>query len=157
MESNHKINNEILEPHEIWKRNQNQCSLALQTKYRKHDWYVYIGCSNHMTSDRKKFLTMKKERDESISFGNNHSAKIIGRGTINLGRKDAIEENVLLVEDMKQNLLSVSQMCNQGHKLQFDSDKCEIKKEGSVRLVTTMIRTLNNIYVLNKIGKESCF
>jgi hypothetical protein len=39
-----------------------------------------------------------------------------------------MEENVLLVEDMKHNLLSVIQMCDQGHELQFDSYKCEIMK-----------------------------
>jgi hypothetical protein len=40
------------------------------------------------------------------------------------------------VEDMKRNILIVSQMCDQGHKLVFDSHKCEIIKVGSSRLVT---------------------
>jgi len=59
------------------------------------------------------FLTLKKERDGSISFGNDDSTKIIGRGTIRLGNKNSKEKNLLLVEDMKHNLLSVSQMCDQ--------------------------------------------
>jgi hypothetical protein len=29
---------------------------------------------------------------------------------------------------MKHNILSVIQMCDQGHKLTFDSEKCEIRK-----------------------------
>jgi hypothetical protein len=62
-------------------------------------------------------------------------------------------ENVLLVENMKHNLLSVSQMCDQGHTLLFDSKKCEIRKEGSGKLVVTTIRTPNNIYILNEIEK----
>jgi hypothetical protein len=37
-------------------------------------------------------------------------------------------EIVLLVEDMKHNLLSVSQTCDQVHKVTFDSQKCEIRK-----------------------------
>jgi hypothetical protein len=155
-ESKKNISSQISEPQGIWKRKQNQCSLSLQAQHRKSDWYVDSGCSKHMTGDRNMFLTLKKEKDGSVSFGNNHSAKIIGRGTIKLGRKDAMAENVLLVEDMKHNMLSVSQMCDQGHTLQFDSEKCEIRKEGSGRLVATTIRTLNNIYVLNEIGKESC-
>jgi hypothetical protein len=110
-----------------------------------------------MTGDKDMFLTLKKERDGSISFGNDNSTIIIGRGTIKLGSKDAREENVLLVEDMKHNLLSVSQMCDQGHKLMFDSEKCEIRKEGSGKLVATTVRTPSNIYVLNEIGKERCF
>jgi transposase InsO family protein len=57
---------------------------------------------------------------------------------------------------MKHNLLSVSQMCDQGHKVTFDSQKCEIRKEGSGKLVGTAARTSNNIYVLSEIGNEKC-
>jgi transposase InsO family protein len=57
---------------------------------------------------------------------------------------------------MKHNLLSVSQMCDQGHKVTFDSQKCEIRKEGSGKLVTTAARTSSNIYVLSEIGNEKC-
>jgi transposase InsO family protein len=47
-------------------------------------------------------------------------------------------------------------MCDQGHKLTFDSEKCEIRKEGSGKLVGTAARTSNNIYVLSEIGNEKC-
>jgi hypothetical protein len=57
---------------------------------------------------------------------------------------------------MKHNLLSVSQMCDQGHKVTFDSQKCEIRREGSRKLVSTAARTSNNIYVLSEIGNEKC-
>jgi hypothetical protein len=107
-----------------WIRKQNQysneeCTLALQAKQKKHGWYVDSGCSKHMTGDKDKFLTLRKERDGSVSFGNDDSAKIIGKGTVRIGNKNTKEENVLLVEDMKHNLLSVSQMCDQGHKVTF--------------------------------------
>jgi hypothetical protein len=120
MESNHNFNNQISKAQEIWKIKKNQCSLSLQAQHRKNDWYVDSGCSKHMRGDRNKFITLNKQRDGSVSFGNNHSAKIIGRGTIKLGIKDAMEKNVLLVEDMKHYLVSLSQMCDQGHTLKFD-------------------------------------
>jgi hypothetical protein len=63
-----------------------------------------------MTGDMNWFLTLKKEKDGSISFGKNHSTKIIGRCIVNLERKYAMAQNVLLVEDMKNNMLIVSQM-----------------------------------------------
>ena len=47
-------------------------------------------------------------------------------------------------------------MCDQGHILIFSSKECEIRKEGSVKLVATATRTPNNIYILNEIRKESC-
>jgi hypothetical protein len=81
-----------------------------------------------MTGDRDRFLTLRKERDGSVSFGNDDLAKIIGKGIVRIGNKNTKAENVLLVEHMKHNLLSVSQMCAQGHKVTFDSQKCEITK-----------------------------
>jgi hypothetical protein len=110
-----------------------------------------------MIGDKDRFIALKKERDGSISFGNDNLARIIGKGTVKIESKDVMEENVLLVEDMKHNLLSVSQMCDQGHRLVFDSKKCEIRKEESSKLVAIVVRTPRNIYVLNEIGKERCF
>jgi hypothetical protein len=109
-----------------------------------------------MTGDRDMFLTLRKERDGSVSFKNDDLAKIIGKGTVIIGNKNTKETNVLLVEDMKHNLLSVSQMCDQGHKVTFDSQKCEIRKEGSRKLIATTTRTSSNIYVLSEIGNETC-
>jgi hypothetical protein len=57
---------------------------------------------------------------------------------------------------MKHNILSVIQMCDQGHKVTFGSQKCEIRKEGSGKLVAIAARTLSNIYVLSEIRNEKC-
>ena len=73
-----------------------------------------------MIGDRDSFLTLRKERDGSVSFGNDDSTKIIGKGTIKIGNKNTKVENVILVEDMKHNIISVIQMCDQCHKLTFD-------------------------------------
>ena len=61
-----------------------------------------------MTGDKNRVVDLKKEKDGPVTFGNNNSAKILGRGIVSLGSKYAMAENVLLVEDMKHNLLSVS-------------------------------------------------
>jgi hypothetical protein len=102
--------------------NNEECTVALQAKQKKHGWYVDSECSKHMTSDKDKFLTLRKEKKNgSVSFGNDNSSKIIGEDTVQIGNKNEKAQNVLLVEDMKHNLLSVSQMCDQDHKLTFDS------------------------------------
>jgi hypothetical protein len=112
------FNSHVKEPSRIWKRkkdklNIKECSISLQAQSKKVIGTIDNGCSNHMTGDKDNFLTLKKERDGSVSFGNDNSAKIIGKGIVNLGSKDAMVENVLLVENMKHNMLSVSQMCDQ--------------------------------------------
>jgi hypothetical protein len=109
-----------------------------------------------MTGDKKNFLSLKKEGNGSVFFGNDNSTIIIGRATIKFGSKDAKAENVILVEDMNHNLLIVNQMCDEGHKILFDSEKCDIRKEGSGKLVATSRRTPNKIYVLNEIGRGKC-
>ena len=58
-------------------------------------------------------------------------------------------ENVLLVEDMEHNLLSVSQVCNK-HYMIFYSKFCKIKDVKTNRLVGIATRTLSNIYILDE-------
>jgi hypothetical protein len=109
-----------------------------------------------MTGDRDRFLTLQKEIYGLVSFRNDDSPEIIGKYTVKIGNKNTKAENVLLVEDMKHNLLSVSQICDQGHKVTFDSQKCEIRKDGSGKLIATTTRTSSNIYVLSETGNGKC-
>ena len=109
-----------------------------------------------MNGDENMFLSLKKENEGTVAFGNDDSTKIMGKGTVSLGSKDAVANNVLLIENMKHNLLSVSQMCDQGHTLIFNSKECEIREEGLDKVVATIARTPNNFYILNEIRKESC-
>ena len=51
-----------------------------------------------MTRDKNKFVTLKKEKEGSVTFGNENSTKIIGKGIVSLGNKDDLAENVVLVE-----------------------------------------------------------
>jgi hypothetical protein len=61
---------------------------SLQDKQKKHRWYVDNGCSKHMTGDKDMFLTLRKEIDGPVSFRNDDSAKIIGKGTVRIGNKN---------------------------------------------------------------------
>lgn len=82
-----------------------------------------------MTRDKKKIVSLQEDSNGTISFENDGSAKVIGKGIVKLGSKKSTVKDVLLIEDLNHNLLSVSQMCYQGHKLLFDSKKCEIRRE----------------------------
>ena len=85
-----------------------------------------------------------------VTFKNNASRKVVGRVTIDLGREKLKAKNVLLVEYMKHDLLSVSQMCDQGHVLIFDAHKCEVRRDNFGKLVATMYRTPKDIYILDE-------
>ena len=75
---------------------------------------------------------------------------------VTIGNQRTKEDNVLLVENMKDDLLNVNQMCDQGHTLTFDFEKCRIKDKYIGSLLTTATRTPNNVYILDK-KEERCF
>jgi len=128
------------ESQRIWVRKKNEynneeCALSLQAQHKKRGWYVENGCSKHMIGDKDRFLTLKKEKYGSVAFGNHNTTRNVGRGTFKIGSKDDKEKKVLLVEDIKHNILSVSQMCDHGQKIVFDSQKIKIRKSDSGRVV----------------------
>ena len=76
-----------------------------------------------MTGDRNKIVSLKENKDGTVSFGNDGSSNVIGLGTVTLERKHALAKNILLVENMNHNLLN--------------STKCEIRKDMYCEIVAT--------------------
>ena len=99
-----------------------------------------------MTGDSSKFITLKDNKGK-VTFGDSLSSKIIGKGTIVVNKKIKAE-NVLLVENLKPNILIVIQTCDQGYICIFDSEKCEIKNKKSRKIVGIAMRNANNVYIL---------
>jgi hypothetical protein len=96
-----------------WKRkpSKKECLISLKIQENEDLWYVDNGCSKHMTGNRDKFETLKKQKGKVI-FGDNASGNIIGKVIVSLGKYKA--KNVLLVENLKPSLLSVSQTWTKG-------------------------------------------
>ena len=65
-----------------------------------------------MNGEKKMFVALNKEREWTVTFTNDNSTKIMGKGTISIGSKDALAKNVLLIENMKNNMISVNLICN---------------------------------------------
>jgi hypothetical protein len=109
-----------------------------------------------MTRDQEKFLSLKRKGKGSVTFGDNVFAKILRKCIVSLGNNKDKEKNILLVENLKHNLLGVSKTCDQVHILIFYSKKCEIRKEDSGKLVVVAPRTPSNVYILNIEEEEKC-
>ena len=71
------------------------------------------GCSKHMTWDPRNFINLKRNQKGKFTFGDNLSSKIIGKGTLAL-RNKVKGTNVLLVENLKPNFLSVVKLVIKG-------------------------------------------
>ena len=92
-----------------------------------------------MTEYPNKFISLRNGNRGKLTFGHNMSYKIIGKG-MNFINEKIKDKNVFLVEDLKPNLLSVSQTCDQGNTCIFYFEKCEIIKRDSRRLVAVVVR-----------------
>jgi hypothetical protein len=94
---------------------------------------------------------LKEEKGGGITFGDNISTMIVGKGIISLDNGKTKTHNALCVEELKHNILSVNQMCDQGYSFTFHYKGCEIRKAASRRLVENANRTSSDVYILNEI------
>ena len=81
-----------------------------------------------MTGDAKMFNSINTNGNngyDSLTFGDNGKGKVKGLGKITIANDMSIS-NVLLVERLNFNLLSVAQLCDLGFKCIFGVDDVEI-------------------------------
>jgi hypothetical protein len=103
-----------------------------------------------MMGDKGKFPSLSKIKSGNATFGNDALGKIKGKGMVSLSSGKGKAQDVLLVDGMKHNLLSVIQMCDRGCEVLFTSKDCKIKSVNSGQVVAKGIRTKNNVYVLKE-------
>ena len=71
-----------------------------------------------MTGDKSSFLSLKNFKGGNVAFGNGKSGEIHGIGKV--GSMDThASETAYYVNDLQQNLLSVSQICDKGNNVLF--------------------------------------
>ncbi|GJY15459.1 retrovirus-related pol polyprotein from transposon TNT 1-94 [Tanacetum coccineum] len=104
--------------------------ICLGINLEPDEWIKDSGCSKHITGNRKLFSTYKAYNGGNIIFGSNLRGNIIGKGTIS--HDSLIIENVEHVDNLKFNLLSVGQICDNKCKVVFTEHDSEIIKDEKV-------------------------
>ncbi|RVW83909.1 hypothetical protein CK203_042112 [Vitis vinifera] len=70
--------------------------------------------------------------DRVVTFGEGSLAHVKGKGSIAIFGCPKLD-GILYIEGLKANRLSISQMCDKDHKVNFHQDLCKIvNKEGNV-------------------------
>ena len=99
-----------------------------------------------MTGERSMFQDIKTNSGGSVTFGGNQKGKIVGIGKIGKHPFPSID-NVLLVEGLKHNLLSISQLCDSGSNVSFNQGECIVKNsDGSILFIA---KRQNNLYKID--------
>ncbi|XP_057775493.1 uncharacterized protein LOC130994468 [Salvia miltiorrhiza] len=109
-------------------------------------WYLDSGCSKHMTGDEKHLEDIHTIVEERVTFGDGVQAKVVGTGTLNVPGMPKLK-NVMLVEGLKANLISISQLCDEQMTVIFDKDKC-IVKDGDKEYISGK-RSSDNCYIVS--------
>ncbi|KAL5787692.1 hypothetical protein ACOSP7_004641 [Xanthoceras sorbifolium] len=112
-------------------------------------WYIDSGCTNHMAWDLSLFTNMESNDRTSIKLGIREVVKFAGRGTISISTPNSVKliDNVLLVPELDQNLLSVAQLLRKCYSISFKNGRCNIVDENGNEVVKVPMR--GNSFPLN--------
>ena len=78
-----------------------------------------------MSGKSSLFSELSQQIGGTITLDDKKKWDIIGIGKVGTGSQNSIYD-VYLVEGLKFNLLSVSQLCDKGHMVVFYKDKCVV-------------------------------
>ena len=100
-----------------------------------------------MTGDKEKFSNLQVKDSDKVIFGGKEKGKIIGQRKVSENPSCSVD-NVLLVEGLNYNLLSISQLCDKGLRVIFEFNKCEVVdiQKNEVKLEGQRI---NDVYIID--------
>ena len=109
-----------------------ECNMATTNKIAY--WWYDSGATMHVCNDKNLFKNYKvASKDENVMMGNHDTAKVHGKGTVELqftfGKK-LILMNVFNVHDVRKNLISTSLLCKKGLKVVLEARKIIFSKNG---------------------------
>ncbi|XP_050378492.1 uncharacterized protein LOC126795774 [Argentina anserina] len=138
------------------------CNVAITAlSARQEDtWYIDSGCSRHMCGNKHWFSDLEESGvTGAVTFGDGKKAKIRGKGSIRSQDLNCLN-NVLYVEGLSNNLISVSQLVDEYEDVWFNKRRCVVfDKDGTV--VMGGVRSGDNYYHvasnLKSDNSESCF
>ncbi|XP_068323079.1 uncharacterized protein [Pyrus communis] len=112
-------------------------------------WYLDSGCSRHMTGDKRWFTSFTEDcKNGAVTFGDGKRARIVGKGEIKTLGIPCLK-NVMLVDGLKANLISISQICDDDDaEVLFNKLKCSVKVAKEVDSFEGK-RSKDNCYCVN--------
>ncbi|XP_073291044.1 uncharacterized protein [Primulina huaijiensis] len=125
---------------------------SLKTNTAGH-WYFDSGSSRHMTGSREHLTDYVEQRCGRVTYGRvtyggGAKGRIVGKGTLNVEGLPKLH-NVLHVEGLNLNLISISQLCDDNLLVKFDEHKCEVFDEANICIMTGT-RSSDNCYQISE-------
>ncbi|KAG8657555.1 hypothetical protein MANES_03G076816v8 [Manihot esculenta] len=111
-------------------------------------WYLDNGCSSRMIENSSHFIFIeKKDSSGQVTFVDNGKDKIVEICKVSK-ENSYIRDKVFLVDGLKHNLSSVSQLCDKGYRVIFEPKSCFIFRMLDNKILFVGER-IENIYVID--------
>ncbi|KAI5318180.1 hypothetical protein L3X38_037888 [Prunus dulcis] len=116
-----------------------------------NSWYFDSGCSKHMSSDKSVFSSLSPFDGGTVTFGGGHKSQVVGKGIVCIPRLPELK-NVRCVEGLTPNLISVSQLCDDGViEVRFSKHGCKIIGKCGNEIVN-VARSRDNCYCIDGVN-----
>lgn len=99
-----------------YERNGNFRGFVAHTSFlaeTENAWYFDNGCSRHMTGKRESLINIRPVNGQTVTFADGVKVDVLGDGELSIPGMPRLK-NVFLVDQLKANLVSISQLCDQG-------------------------------------------
>ncbi|KAA0048228.1 gag-pol polyprotein [Cucumis melo var. makuwa] len=163
----YKLRQDQLRQQKHWNRSRGQpclvwrikfverCKIAFTSVQTVDDaWYFDSGCFRHMTGNKSYFTNLNDCVTGHVTFGDGAKREIIAKGNID---KDDLPRlnDVRYVDGLKGNLISISQLCDQGYKVSFDDIGCVVMNKEN-QICMSGKRQADNCYHWNSNMSDTC-
>jgi len=126
---------------------------------KSSDWFLDSGATRHMCNDDQRFMVLKDTIRSKVYTAAEHCVDSSSAGEINLIVKNRGSKNTIKLKDtmhvlaLRNNLVSVSTITDNGYTVVFDKYHAKIKrKDGSIALTATK---KNQLYVVDEINNSA--
>jgi hypothetical protein len=132
----------------VWIAKNTKTAHIAHTSFRassREDWYFNSGCSRHMIGVKNYLEDIQSYSTSFVTFGDGAKGEILGIGKL-AGTDLPKLDDVLLVKGLTANLISISQLCDQGLKVNLTKLKCLVKNEQN-EVIMKGTRSKDNCYL----------
>jgi len=104
-----------------------------------------------MAKDQSIFKDIDKSVNVKVRLGNGATVESQGKGTVMVETKKGMKfiKDVLLVPNLKENLLSIGKMMENGYSLHFEKDTCKIYNSRKIEIGQVKMEKRNRSFPIS--------
>jgi len=119
---------------QVWKPKEVVVCLMSNTNFdsfAEDAWYFDSACSRHMTGCPELLDKIVPGFGGYVKFGDGKKSRVVGKGELFI-KGFPVFNDVLLVDGLKANLLSISNLCDNDMLVYFNKEKCTVEHNGVI-------------------------